>query len=522
MSDAIAALPLAPGLEAEARRQQIALLHRNAPVAILVNGINASLLAYVNYTLGVASAVAGAWACGLIAIALGRFALVRRYRQGEQDLAASERFLERYHAGTILTAGAWGAGTVVFMWNAPLPVFLFTGLVVSGTVAGGVAMLGPVFRVYRDFALLVLVPMAAAIFFQATGSFHLVFGGMTLFLLAIVLRGAALLHETVAASIRLKLEQQALAVGLAQAHDEAHDALVALREKSDALEESEGRYRLILQHSPTGIAHYNNDLVITYCNQRFAEILQAPSERLIGLDMKTLKDQRVLAALQEPLAGRTGSYEGEYISTLSDRHAWIWMSCAPLFGPNHACEGGVAIVEDISDRKALESELVRLATTDSLTSIGNRRYFLDQLATELARVRRFGTPAALLMADIDHFKQVNDTFGHATGDQVLRHFTELVRQRLRRTDHFGRLGGEEFGLLLTGTDAAGARHFAERLRRAVAETPTRTEQQAIPVSVSIGIATFAPGDATVEGILARADAALYRAKEGGRNRVEAG
>lgn len=182
--------------------------------------------------------------------------------------------------------------------------------------------------------------------------------------------------------------------------------------------------------------------------------------------------------------------------------------------------GVEAVFQDIAQRKEMEQELIRLATTDSLTGISNRRHFIEQLNMELAHFRRFGTSAAFLMVDLDHFKSVNDTFGHAAGDAVLRHFSELTRQRLRRIDLLGRLGGEEFGILLPGTDSAGAELFAERLRIYVADTPAQKDDSTIPVTISIGIAMFNANDTEADSIMARADMALYRAKEHGRNRVE--
>ncbi len=182
--------------------------------------------------------------------------------------------------------------------------------------------------------------------------------------------------------------------------------------------------------------------------------------------------------------------------------------------------GAVVAFEDISERKAMEQEMLRLATTDSLTGAANRRRFLERIEEELARVRRYDDPAALLMLDLDHFKQVNDTHGHAAGDMVLRHFTALARPVLRRTDLCGRLGGEEFGVLLSGTDIRGALEFAERLREMVANTPAQTPDAAIPVTVSIGVTAIGRGDEGADCILARADEALYRAKRRGRNAVE--
>jgi PAS domain S-box-containing protein len=131
-----------------------------------------------------------------------------------------------------------------------------------------------------------------------------------------------------------------------------------LRRRSDiALRESEERYRLILQNSPTGIVHFNRNLVITYCNNRFAQILHVPMEKLVNLDMSSLKDQRVLPALQAAIEGKTGRYEGEYVSTLSGARVWISMICSPLRGDHKQLEGGIAIIEDITERKQVEATI---------------------------------------------------------------------------------------------------------------------------------------------------------------------
>ena len=139
---------------------------------------------------------------------------------------------------------------------------------------------------------------------------------------------------------------------------------------------------------------------------------------------------------------------------------------------------------------------------------------------ELARVKRLDMPVSFLMLDIDHFKHVNDTYGHATGDAVLKHFAESTTGRLRNIDLFGRLGGEEFGVLLPGTDRTGAYELADQLRQYIAVSPVPSEKGDIHITVSIGVTEFTPEDMTPDGILARADAALYQAKEHGRNRVE--
>ena len=166
---------------------------------------------------------------------------------------------------------------------------------------------------------------------------------------------------------------------------------------------------------------------------------------------------------------------------------------------------------------------LRLASQDPLTGAANRRALMQALETELARASRQHTPLALLMVDIDHFKRVNDHYGHLAGDHVLRHIVGVLRQRLRASDVLGRYGGEEFMVLLPGTDLHGAAQLAEQLRQAVQAAPCEWQGQRIPFTVSIGVAASAdtPADPsrTSEALLQAADQALYRAKDDGRNRV---
>jgi hypothetical protein len=196
----------------------------------------------------------------------------------------------------------------------------------------------------------------------------------------------------------------------------------------------------------------------------------------------------------------------------------VQMTVTPIHEGGHLV--GVEVVfQDIARRKAMEAELMRLATTDALTGIANRRRFLEYTENELARVKRFSETSFLLMLDLDNFKSVNDIWGHSVGDAALRHFADLCRLRVRQADFFGRLGGEEFAIVLSRTDREGALQFAEALRRSVAESPVQSAKGEVPLTVSIGIARFEENDETSDNILVRADMALYRAKAAGRNSV---
>jgi diguanylate cyclase (GGDEF)-like protein len=168
-----------------------------------------------------------------------------------------------------------------------------------------------------------------------------------------------------------------------------------------------------------------------------------------------------------------------------------------------------------------DEQMALLATTDFLTGLVNRRAFFEQAENARMLALRMRRPIALMMLDIDHFKQLNDRFGHATGDQALAIFADTARATLREHDIMGRLGGEEFALILPATDLEGAWQAAERLRMAVTEAPLITSGVQYNMTVSIGLVLVDPNE-TLTAALARADHGLYAAKSAGRNRVELG
>lgn len=162
------------------------------------------------------------------------------------------------------------------------------------------------------------------------------------------------------------------------------------------------------------------------------------------------------------------------------------------------------------------AELMRLATTDVLTDCANRRHFLSVAASELERSRRFRHPLSVIILDVDHFKTINDRFGHAAGDRTLQALVDLINADLRDSDVLGRLGGEELALLLPETTIADAGRIAERLCQRIAESLGRE----ITVTASFGVAEASEADTVIDDVINRADAAMFRAKARGRNCVE--
>lgn len=194
------------------------------------------------------------------------------------------------------------------------------------------------------------------------------------------------------------------------------------------------------------------------------------------------------------------------------------MLAAPIWRGS-SISGAVVIFDDISERLRIEAQLREMASTDPLTGLLNRRVFIERLQEQIARAQRFATPAAGLMLDCDHFKLVNDRYGHEAGDQVLRRLAEILREHSRATDSVGRLGGEEFAVILDNAELSASLLWAERVRERFASETFSADEHAFHVTISIGVTSIKAED-DENDVLRRADEALYKAKQHGRNRVE--
>jgi two-component system cell cycle response regulator len=170
--------------------------------------------------------------------------------------------------------------------------------------------------------------------------------------------------------------------------------------------------------------------------------------------------------------------------------------------------------------RAYHEEIYRLTTVDGLTQVFNKRYFSEALAREIARATRYRRELSLVMFDLDHFKEVNDTHGHLAGDAVLKTLSLTVKAKIRAEDIFARYGGEEFAIILPEIDGHNAHQFAEKVRRIVETTEFRFEATQIPVTISMGVATLDPEEPTAAALIRRSDERLYEAKSAGRNCVK--
>lgn len=297
----------------------------------------------------------------------------------------------------------------------------------------------------------------------------------------------------------------------------------ALQDKADRFDRFTRNLPAILYDyviDPDGTGH------CLYCSAYSQELLGIPPEEFLAdmdrfwnmIHPDDLSDfrERDLKAYRE---AESFSMDVRVILS-SGEEKWIRVSSMknPPKGDEPAIWSGYMI--DISETKRLEKMLQEQATHDSLTGLGNRSYFQQHFQTELQRKDRYQADSVLLLLDLDHFKRINDDFGHDAGDYVLKQVSDLIRAQLRNIDSLARWGGEEFCILLPATKREKALAVAERIRASLAEQPLNYQGQPIGVTTSIGLTALRAGDARIETVLRRADQALYRAKHNGRNRVD--
>jgi diguanylate cyclase (GGDEF)-like protein len=226
-----------------------------------------------------------------------------------------------------------------------------------------------------------------------------------------------------------------------------------------------------------------------------------------------LPDTRALFAGQTPEAVVECTFTDEQGSRVFEARA------SRLVDVSEKMIGTVVVLNDVTEHKALAERLDCLARTDSLTGVNNRRHFLELAEREYARALRYARALSVLVIDIDHFKLVNDTYGHAAGDELLTALAHAMSETLRSVDTLGRIGGEEFAIVLPETVGDQAVLAAERIRVSVARSVVSTGVGPVCATVSIGVAALEDSDRSLDDLLGRADGALYRAKALGRNRV---
>jgi diguanylate cyclase (GGDEF)-like protein/PAS domain S-box-containing protein len=469
-------------------------------VSLLTSITLAAILAFMLREV-IASPVLQLWCFLMVLASLLRAGLITFYqRYPARDDKDTHVRLVMFRLIILLSSLVWGsAGFLLFPANDPQHQ-MFLIFMLAGLTAGGVVSFAPDLLTAIIFSVSIVAPLMIRLFIAAD-SLSEAMGMAAMLYLGFIITSLRRINQNIIENINLRLEASA---------------------REDAMRASEERYRLLLSYSPVGIFHYDTNFVITYCNDRFADIMHNSIERIVGLDTKLLNDQAVIPTLKKVLEGEKGYYEGHYHATFSDADVWVAMTCAPSRDGNGNIVGGIAIVQDITERKMAEEEINHLAYFDHLTQLPNRRLLLDRLKQTLASSRRSSRQGALLLIDLDNFKSLNDTLGHDIGDMLLQQVAERLAFCVRESDTVARLGGDEFVLMLEdlSEQALEAAAQTEAVGEKILATLSRHFQLAAHEyrsTSSIGATLFMGNRHTTEELLKQADIAMYQAKKAGRN-----
>jgi diguanylate cyclase (GGDEF)-like protein/PAS domain S-box-containing protein len=321
--------------------------------------------------------------------------------------------------------------------------------------------------------------------------------------------------------VKAKKKLAVVKLGGPQSAETAGQLASRLRDSGLSLKETSERFESAFGNAPIGMALVDLDGCWFQVNDALCRITGYSEGELRATTLRALthpddlEPDRVF--LQQLLAGQIPSYQIEKRC----HHHWghfFWVQ--ETVSLVHDREGHalylIAQIQDISERKELVRHLEFLVDHDFLTGLSNRRHFEQALAQEVERAARYGTPGAVLLMDLDNFKEVNDTFGHMAGDDLLKEVAGLLRHRMRHTDTLARVGGDEFAILLPQTGAEQVQIVTDELVKALGRQTAVLANQSIRITASVGVALF-DGLGTTD-VLTRADLAMYEAKQAGRNR----
>jgi diguanylate cyclase (GGDEF)-like protein/PAS domain S-box-containing protein len=286
------------------------------------------------------------------------------------------------------------------------------------------------------------------------------------------------------------------------------------------------RLSLALDHIPTYIYMKDQQRHYVYANRATLELFNCSAEELRGSGDARFFPPETVTQLYDidtrVLQLGEDSAKKVWVQAADGQRRVYWEIKTPIYenADKTRIWGLCGISTDITERELLKEQLEQQAHQDFLTGLFNRRHFLEQGELELSRVQRYGEALSVFMLDVDYFKKINDTYGHKTGDMVLQQLSDILRQTLRTVDIIGRIGGEEFAILLPETDLQEATEVAERLREIIASTEVAREAgMPLHFTASIGVAALTGKNVNLDTLLSQADQALYQAKESGRNKV---
>jgi diguanylate cyclase (GGDEF)-like protein/PAS domain S-box-containing protein len=504
--------PAVPNLALHAA--QAAALHKNGPISLLANLVNGLILACVLWAAGIQREAVLSWYTVLMLVVTLTYLFWRGYDRAVERHQI-RGWLKRFALGKTLAGLVW-AMTIFYLYrgvdSGSLVVIIF---LLAGMTAAAVASSAA----YRPAVVGFIAPILGglAFYFFSRASFtDWALGAFALIYFVFINRITQNLEQNLIQEVSLKDKNRELVDSLEYAVAETRDR--------------EEKFRVIADYSHSWESWFSGDGKLLWVNPGVERMTGYNAEECMNQRSHPMEivhqEDREMVARAMALAGKAPSMkELEFRVVCKDGSVrWCAAVSQPAIDTQGRNVGFRASIRDISDRKALQQQLELLASTDPLTGVVNRRRFFHAAEAELYRARRYDRPLVLALVDIDHFKRINDTYGHAVGDDTLKTLAHAFANRLRRSDLFARFGGEEFVCLLPETQLGDGLRLCERLRQMVETIKLQIPDKSDPFgfTISIGVADLQHEGDSLNQLLARADAALYKAKRDGRNQVAYG
>ncbi|WP_428737777.1 putative bifunctional diguanylate cyclase/phosphodiesterase [Sulfurimonas sp.] len=475
----------------------VKIAYEHLKVSSIAIAVNAVLLAYILYPY-VDNTILVIWLVLTVSVTMYRFFLAKRYHKDPTKMTAQQweyKFLIALFFSSVL----WTTIPIFFFVEGNYMVQAAVLIVYAGLAAGAVSSLASLKKAFRMFLLVLMVPIIIILFLQNT-QVHFAMGLLVSLYLALVL----VVGERFYGNYRSILESKMM-----------------YEEEKEKFSVSRERFEILFKSAPVGFFFYDQDFIIREVNQKFVEFLEAPKEFLIGLNLKQIPDQRIFPALQSAMDNINGMYEGEYKSQYKKKQMYVDLQTSPLRDTSGKVIGAIGIVNDITEKMHALKQIEHQAMYDTLTNIPNRLTLIERVERELIRFKRHNVIFAVLFLDLDHFKNINDSLGHAVGDSLLNEVASRLQSIVRSEDTVARIGGDEFVILLPDLsyDEKMAANKAERIALkiyTVFEEPFSILDHQLSISTSIGIALASNEDENADDILKHADIAMYQAKKEGR------
>ncbi|MBD5801543.1 putative diguanylate cyclase YegE [Azoarcus sp. Aa7] len=486
----------------------IALLYRNAPQAYAITLVNGAILAFVQGSHVTFSTLL-AWYGALVSVTALRTWLVRRYVRARPAPDAARRWNSAYVAGTALAGCVWGATAFVMIPSTSAAHEVFVAFVLAGMSAGSITVLAFRMEACLAFLLPTLLPLAFRYLMLGT-TLHVVMGVMTSIFLIGMLITALSFNRSVRTSMILRFDKRELEEENRR-RDRAEQALLLEKDRLQTVLSSIGEGVALIDAD--GRIEYLNSVAEGICGHSSVSARDRPASEVFESFDRHLHE-RTSTAMEDTLnTARRITKQTVMVRKGGDRRV-IEELATPLYDRHRKVVGAVSILRDVTETLQRAEELAYAADHDGLTGLPNRGLLHNRLQQAIARAQRKHETFALLFLDLDRFKEVNDTMGHAAGDALLVEAARRLSHAVREEDTVARLGGDEFVVLLEGpTLECHAQAIADKICQIVRE-PYELGPQSATVSVSIGTSFFPKDGHDPDALLCHADADMYRAKRG--------